>query len=468
MVNSRFGTPLESLNYTLQLALHQKGYRDSVEQEIKSLKKMIFENSPNLANGIFNKRLENLTGPGVKLNVMQITPHQIDLLHKRLQEPQQIQEQLELDWLYVIPQVRFNKIQLTTNAQIYESLFAFIQGFTGTLWSSETFPKVFQNPIQSDTAEKTFLIVWQDYLEHPKSLLVLADTPSYLAQIYSGHFKGSLMDEAGIFRGHSNFDIAQKIKADTGNKVAFYDDLNNLVSCCENGFQTVLKNKAPENHLVAFWDKKHTTGSDIKLMPDMTATMTVDFHITSRSFQQTVWRLRGLGNGQKVVTYAALSDDINIMRERLKNEWHLTPQSSFALGDLILYSVLNEDTKLDELKFRALKQKMKNIVIGQVLNKIFSENQLAGAMYSAYRPARDLFEKNLGKDLYLSMGIPVETQPIQTAIHAEKTKLLSASYLNGLNRADIENKVNHLIQIEEPALPKKSNILIKKMVTKSK
>lgn len=452
MVNSRFGTALESLNYTLQLALYERGYKESVASEIELLQRMFRAHRSGSIG--YKKRVEALVGPEGRLDIMRVTQSEIDSITHRLKNPEHIVQQLDLDWSYVVPQVKFNRKQLHTNAQIYQSLFAFIQGFSGTLWSAQTFPKIFQNPLYSDTAEKTFLVLWLDYLENPKPVLQLPET-HILSTLYDNDFKGSLMDEAGIFRAFSNFKIAQEIYAHTGKQVAYYDEKNNLLSCC--GYQK-------QGEWVAFWDKKHTTGSDIKLSPDMTAAMTIDFHLTSRNFQQTVWRLRGLGTGQKIAFYTAMPEDLSVIQEKLRKEWKIEPAEPFALGDLILYSVLNEDTKLDELKFRALKQKMKSVIIGEFLNQIFDQSATPDQMLMTYKIARSLFEVETGNvPLYKSMGMPTYLEETKKAVIDVEKQILEAPYLKTLysenlffktlNKGSIETEIRKLIQLEQGSLP---------------
>ncbi len=491
MVNSRFGTPVEALNYTIQMALERRNYGDMVEDEIESLKRMVEGGSEaKIRKGRFKERFERLVGEKYPYPIGAIGPKQIIDIAKDIGKKDRSAVQFDLVSRYVAPQVTVYPMQLQTNAQVYEALFKHVQGFTGTLWSADTFPKIFRKPRLSDTAEKTFLILWQDYLEQKekntsdvsfKSLQrgsyrgpqLLA---SLVQQIYTGWKKpGSFMDEAGVFRVFDNIAVAEEMLKVASNTdaniqgVIFYDAQDNLKIISASGTEDMSASKIPLNNRIAFWDKKHTTGSDLRLKSDMQAKVAVDHHTTSRGLQQTVWRLRGLGTGQQIVQYVALEDDLDIIKKRLKEEWKIKNIGELDLGDLILYVVVNQETRLGDLRFRAVKQKMKNVIVSRVLGDMFGKGPADTSVdvYSAamlYGTVRKLFEVSLEKDkLYLSMGLPRHELDVSEALDAEQKRVMSADYAKALKQGwfstgeayeQVDKAIEKLKREEEPLLPR--------------
>jgi hypothetical protein len=449
MESSRF-QPLETLNYTMQLHLQTREAKKFVLMEIEEIKALALKQSA-VAQAAFNKRQDRLLPKPRTYNVHTITPAQIDLVVDRLQLPASFGLLFEIIENLAISQVRAYPTQLHTSAQIYESLFLDVQGFTGTIWNHPTYPRIFKNPHLSNTMQKTLFILWEQRKNSP--VRAIPNVPPVAAteearlkflvgNIYNGPFSGSLMDEGGILRGFSNEDVAKQIRAlGRGmDKVIFYDEEDKIQVWSGAAASPIEKPQRITKNRVAFWDKKHTTGSDMRLTPTMKAVMTFDHHLNVRSLTQTVWRLRQLEVGQTMGGYLAFADSINVMLENLANEWGVSVPASapFDLGTLMLYSVVSQEARLGELRFRALRQKMNNVFVRMYMRKMFDEHATPAQVITMYPAARFLFEKQLGEQpLHIDMGRPLFKQPVANVLANIETDILRRPFADGLRNRQL-------------------------------
>lgn len=433
MKQSRFGTSLEALNYTLQMVLESRNFVPILTREFTYLDRLS-KTKP----AFFKKRFEEL-GLSGKYEISRISKQDIHQIAQEISHHSHIQKQFALIQSQVLKQVRVYPRQLVTNAQVYEALFKSVQGLSGTLWNTDTYPKIFRfsefEP--STTSEETFWTLWRD--QKPDAIHWVAPK---ISDVYSQAFNGSLIDEAGLFVAHSNDEIAKEIHHSINKKIAYYDQSNALRTYPEGPGQL--------EDFAAYWDKQHTTGSDLKLEKNMQARMTVDQHTLSRSFQQAAWRLRGLAKGQRINAFCLTPESHGIIETRLK-EWGINIPDAFGLGDLIVYVVANQETRLGELRVKAAKQKIKNIIVKQVVNRILGSSSAQDAIRT-YQTASKLFEVNLEKsELFEQLGYPITLMSSKSILDQYEASILHENKAYDALRAEIQE----LIRQENPKLPAK-------------
>ena len=100
----------------------------------------------------------------------------------------------------------------------------------------------------------------------------------------------------------------------------------------------------PKEELLAFWDQKHTTGSDIPLGSAATAIVTISRHTHSYEQLQSVWRLRGLHQGQKV-QFAIPEEEGAFIADALYRETGRSKDLPLETGDLFKYGWLKEQAR---------------------------------------------------------------------------------------------------------------------------
>lgn len=476
LVQSRFAADVEQVNYTLQKDLNTQDFAAYIGLEIEAIKKL-GAGSPN-----FYKLYQKIAGSFASIDIEELTPEHIRRIADTYKGAHKVSEQIRLIKNHALAQISSYQRQLQTNAQIYEFMFKIIYGLSGTLWSFSTFPDVFSDPILSDTSPLTILLL----LSMDASILPLAagNLPQQIAQIYqdwpvlpvsieddfvyAGWWEpGSLIDEGGIFSQYRNQEVAEAIVNWLVEKnipavegVIYYDDNDNIVIMDKNKLSTALSHTTiPLEKRIAYWDKKHTTGSDLKLLTTMKAKMTVDVHIKLRDIEQAGWRLRKLGQGQKVTQYISPENDLAMIRSTLNSVIGKTVIDQVKPVHLIAYSVLNQQEQLSSLlNWRAFSQRLKNklikVAMGDVLNvsissdesaKRYKENGVAG-----------LFAQVAPEHVFEIYGLPAELMKKDQAMQQEENQITARRAFKTYNTDQrIAQQLSKVMAHDQANLPDK-------------
>lgn len=450
---SRFGSPIEAVNYTIQQGLIKRNLRDQLDAKINALKVRNMLSASTAVQKDIAKQIKTLFGVDTPA-LTRITDTDLDNLAAELKtttDPKRVAVVLDLIKEHALSQLKTYETQLYTNAQIYGSLFKTISGFSGTLWSIKTFPDIFKDvgSAKSDTTAKTFMLLWQQYLAKKEldndftgiSPIVIADTDTaedVVNKITHGDENISIMDMGGILRVFTNLDVAKAMlpSADKAMGIIHYDSndeivvlgpAKDIVSPIET---TIVKDKELR---LAYWDKKHTTGSDFKLRAGMVGRMTFDHHSFSRDIEQTAWRLRGLADGQSVDEYVVIKEDLKIILTKMKQILGLEIEANeFDLGDLLLFGPVNQEVRLGDLLHRALKYKMSSSVSKEALDRMFAPGANNAKAYAVYKTFSSMFKKNINADPFIYMGFPLLMESKDKVLKEDKEALLSKTIKDAL------------------------------------
>ena len=481
MSRSRFGTEIESLNYAIQLSLERIDLKGLVNAEVDVLRRLVGKSKPQNRQR-HTDRVKKLLG-NLDVNLLEVEDGDIDEIAHRIAQNNEVDLKLNLIWRHVLPQLRTYQKQISTNAQIYGSIFKHVQGFSGTLWSAQTFPKIFEKAKISDTTERTFSVLWQSHKQQRENgdPIVLRLTGNQevdfvdhaVGVIYGGwEDPGSLIDDGGIFRGISNRRVAESILASDEvardsriGGVVFYDESDNLMILEKHSGEAVAfeRSQIEKDARIAFWDKKHTTGSDIPLRLDMSAKLTFDHNTFSRDLQQSVWRLRGLEKGQRVVQYVVLEADYPVVLGKLSELTGLEVPG-LGLAEVLLYVFLNQEDRLSDLTFRALRQKFKNVLVDNFLKMAFDTNLSESLILDEFKAHQFLFESTVSQNPYHVLGKKDEIVFAEEAAKGELDKVLkelAALQAKGMSTG-VHSQLNERLQkifLEEwPLLSEKVQI----------
>lgn len=480
-LRSAFGSDLESINYSIQLALIDLDFTKHVTKERDWL---TFEDLKNLTDAQrdnLRKRMLRLFGDEKPDSIDMFKnggERFVNLAASELKKPERIDVALDLIKTYALPQLKTYKDQLFTNAQIYSFLFNRVSGFSGTLWSVDTFPDIFKREQKSaETTAKTFMLLWEQYHDGrlnkgETGIKAIKDVPAseLVNAIYEDvgadgkPFDGSLMDLGGMLRSESNKGIAEKIEkiinvnaVDKDNGVVFYLDGELVVLDANGNIVDQSASAVDRNKRVAYWDKQHTTGSDIKLRITMKGRMTFDQHVFSRDIEQTAYRFRQLAEGQQIDQYAVLENDLQLMKGNMReilrdNSMDLT---NFDVGDLLLYGVIYQENKLGDLLHRALKYKMGSAVVEKVVAKMFTETPEQAA--KTYGTFSSLFTKSLIKEPHTYQGFPTVIESKSSVLSKDRQAILSDEIKRNITAwgvlGAVENTINKLTKDISPFLP---------------
>jgi len=473
LVQSRFAADVEQVNYTLQKDLNAQDFVPYIELEIEAIKKL-GAGSPN-----FSKLYEKIAGGFASIDIEELTPEQIQKIADTYKGINKVSEQIRLIKNHALTQISSYQRQLQTNAQIYEFMFKIVYGLSGTLWSFTTFPDIFHDPILSDTSPRTILTL----LSTDATILQLEDgnLSEQIAQIYQDEPKPvsivngivyggwyepfSLIDEGGIFSGYRNQEVAETIvgwlkekNINSVDGVIYYNDNDNIVIMDKNKISTALGHTTiPLEKRIAYWDKKHTTGSDLKLSTTMKAKMTLDVHIKLRDMEQSAWRLRNLGQGQGVKQYVLPRNDMAMIKNKLNAINGQIIIDRIKPVHLIVYSIINQLEQLSTLlNWRAFSQRLKNklikVAMEDVLNvsissdesaRIYKENGVAG-----------LFAHVAPEHVYEIYGLPTELMKKDEAIKQEENQVAARQAFRKYNTDEkIAQQLNKVVAKDAANLP---------------
>ena len=360
-IGSQFGTALENMNYAIQMHLAKGITLDMVQNEIEDIRTNVIAEMRYLSRGLTAadcpsyERFLRLVD-SVPYNLFALAPHEMLQIQRHINSNPRLQ--IEFIRSRVLPQIKNYPAVLHAATSLFPLLAPHSKGFSGTLWNTRAFPRAYRHIYMSDTEERTIRRIAADSPEHVVVLAVpSSDVGALVSEIFSER-KGSFADHGGLFRGVENREVADAMLArlPSGKKgVAYYDESDQIMVVMKGLARPIPIASCGllKEEIIAYWDQKHTIGSDIQLAPDMEAAVSVSIHTLMSGLLQAVWRLRGIERGQRV--FFVLSEkDRKMIAERLER---MTGRriSEITLKDLLFYVKANEATRQAKDASRALR-----------------------------------------------------------------------------------------------------------------
>ncbi len=449
LTTSRFASELEVINYSIQSHLEEGQAQRLLPKELKRLKEAYTKAQAGVGqeailaqgNAIFYDLL-----PGMFLRKNTVTGKYIDYLNKNP----------ELYLQILLPnleqQLQVYESELHTNSLIYLSMFAGIQGISGTLWNRDTFPKFYDRQHISDTQAKTLALIHTHSAEAVKVVDMPDRTPTAtkVSLLFSDSAETSLIDQGGFFRGIPNKDVVAALsamKADSCENYLFYDH-RGFLQMMQDGHTVAPYDPHGLDRKVTcgYWDQSHTTGADYKVAENNLALLTVSKHSILRDLLQAVWRLRGLDKGQRV-NFAISMADMQYMDRLMTNEV-ANPIPSKKRSGLLSFLMTNEASLLSKQNFRAISYRFKN----ELITAFFKALQEKPQNYAEImRDFRFLFEEKRVTPIYKRYGrVQVKLQS-REAIQKLRDRLLERANVknliekNYLGEKWLRNRLNAII-----------------------
>ncbi len=447
-LSSQFGSDLEMIDYTTLLHLVKGIETEIVERELNQIKEIVLREvdalrTKDIRQAPSYQRFIELAGSD-RYPLFTLKPNEIEEIRQKINQTSRLKLQLIRSW--ILPEISTYPRQLFTNGHIFPLLVAEIRGFSGTNWNSQTFPKALDRRFQSDTREYTLHL-----LEAQKTALLLCQGSDPLL---SGITDQSLIDRGGIFRQMKNREVARRLLENSPNaKGVVYYEKDDLKVLTRNQAEPIAYSACPipKEELLAFWDQKHTTGSDIPLGSAATAIVTISRHTHSYEQLQSVWRLRGLHQGQKV-QFAIPEEEGAFIADALYRETGRSKDLPLETGDLFKYGWLKEQARGKEHSARALGFKFANELIAPILKQIADPAQPL--------PKREvlegLFYKEKAKDPYERYGRIVRSLPKERAVENQVAKVLLSQALQEMTpsaQEEISQNIKEIAAAELPYLP---------------
>ena len=207
-LSSRFASPLEILNLSIQTWLLSESLEIMLAKEINFL----------------NSKLKLIANPVSKRKILdRYRPY---LLNKETigtnDQIRQVALMLKNDPKGSIQLLKHQMVRsikkyiqmIHTNAQVYSLLFKRVQGFSGTLWNKDTFPEVFDpnKTYPSDTLTKTIYLL---LAKNPHEVTFLDETKASLSDkvddVLRAQKDSSIIDLAGHFKGIQRKLVAEEL-----------------------------------------------------------------------------------------------------------------------------------------------------------------------------------------------------------------------------------------------------------------
>eukprot|EP01040_Poterioochromonas_malhamensis_P020358 gene20358-24281_t len=154
----------------------------------------------------------------------------------------------------------------------------------------------------------------------------------------------ALIDTGALITGYSNLEVAKQL-LDRGltwcDGVVFLDDDDKqqvLVRATGRVVSAEQCGVSLEKRF-AFYDQIHTTGMDIKHVVNATACVTLGKDMVFRDFVQGAYRMRGIGNGQKIRIFV-IPEVKELMQRELKDAIIPVPGRDEIANDNVLEDIV--------------------------------------------------------------------------------------------------------------------------------
>ncbi len=450
LLESRFGSDLEALNYTLQSHLENHDVLSLLQEELENWK-INYKRKNNNNKQIYLKFIHNFLPNITEKRFLELDKNELNPYAEAINQNPKLILKLLVEPLN--RHLRMYNHQMSTNPLIYTSLFKKIQGVTGTLWNLDTMADFFdpKKVKYSDTMEKTLMYLWEKSADEVATLKVPLDNASIESRVqalFENRPLGSVIDQGGLFKGYSNEDVAKFIlaQANSENKIRniIYYDKDNAIKVYSNDGSYKDYNPALLNReeTIAYWDLPHTTGSDLKVSENDQAVLTVNKNTILRDLMQSAWRLRSLHRGQKA-NFAMLDSDFEYMKEYLQNNFNrsLIKPGILSKGELIFYTFAKESDARNFQIYRSISLSMVDEIIKPVIHFMMTHEMSNEAYGELYKISKALFEVSFPKKSYEIYGFPVVEIPTKNALSLLKR--------NVMNRKDLKLLSDSLVNTKE-------------------
>ena len=214
-----------------------------------------------------------------------------------------------LDRLFPVV-MNFQKIKLSASGEDLggDMLFDVRLGFSGT--PSNLLPKSMQ-PCRMEPGSEARIVRLLSDPTYVDTTHITEWTPDSLLDFVANHRSSggtgfhALIDRGALITGMTNIEVARAL-LDKGLEgmqgCIYFDDRNHKMVLLRGQAQPMPLSECgiPKAQRFAFYDQVHTVGQDIKMTRDAVAAVSLGKDVTLRDFSQACWRMRQLGEGQRI------------------------------------------------------------------------------------------------------------------------------------------------------------------------
>jgi len=383
-LGSQFATPYIIINYTFQYYRKYGIARDLVVKVIEELQSQALEQlreHPGLRleqtaawQQFLAMRGEQGRSDEHKLPLFNLTKKQFKLITQETNED--FSRQRAFINTAILPHMELFTHKVSCSSHNLAAFFKRnISGFTGTLWNSKSMHTKFRSIPEAGTTSKTIDLLWRN--SQTRILLIKeGNTKKMLEQIDAGRGQTDfrlISDAGGYFKQGDNRSIALTMAEHYAQPVLFYNQQNEQTIISSQGHeQSASESLVAEDERMTFLDQSHTTGADVRQKHDAVGLVSIGRNMLLRDLLQSVWRLRALEKGQKVIFL------VNAEAAAIIDLTRPDRESDITFADILRFVIVNQLRQQGKDNFKALRQELANtsqILLLDILLSDFSYEQ---------------------------------------------------------------------------------------------
>jgi hypothetical protein len=375
--NSEFASILAQINYTILSHINtslDKGVFILILQSLKKKYMTALKISSESAENI-NQDFSRVVGEGFAILDVDLNDSiAVNELYLKLKDNLSLKRHALSK--YILPGIRFNKLQIKSNAQNLICLFNSMQAFTGTPYNHLTLAPMLTYTKFTDYDK----IVVDKIIENTLSVIHI-NGDNVLSQMYkkcanNGEVR-AIIDQGALFKDISNYDIAVQLRDILHDSDILYilyfneDGELSALPCDKNLPIQLIGSSEPEiiesilqskpNKCFTYYDQRHATGTDILQMDNAQALVTINEATMLQGLLQACMRMRKLGEGQKI--HLIISAQIA----------HNMPN----VQSIIQYTEINQNNSLIEDCYIAARQKIAAVITDDLRNKLLKIDDMS-------------------------------------------------------------------------------------------
>lgn len=434
--SSEFADRWETLQKTLMMLAATPCSLQIAKNMIGYIRKKIVEETGSSLNTLKTetvtfKNVSAIIPPGIDPLSLRVSDQaDVELIHEALMTRSPCAIRLLFSYALdeIFSKMKFPVEQITSNALNMTSMFASVQGYSGTIDNVNILPRRVEFESHLDNEKNNggiALKLIEDFHNAQVHQLNEDDLKRPIQEIVSKVFQGqqqsklsAIIDVGAFFKNFKNLTVAESILfllKDRIHVVLYYDEISNQVKFVKQGGvyghvaqtdpESIFKATQCEvEHRFTFYDQRHITGSDIPQPIDGSAVLTVGPRVLLRDILQGTLRMRKFMTSQTVQLVSSEAT-FKLYQSRCGS---IEPVAAFKVSNVLELGAMNEDEKQlaenRKLAFSKIDDEIRSFILDEI---VFDRSTIASWFKS---PLKKLFIRTIREDP-LSWMTPVTPKP---------------------------------------------------------
>lgn len=449
---SQFANEHITINFTIQTYLKKSLPNSVIEKVLQNLQKKVrddFKKGIQKKDSKAWKKFCELKGD-YNMSLFKYKSEDIVELHKKINAD--INTKLKCITRLILPNLQLFEKKMSCNSLNLVAFFKILSGFTGTLWNGKSMHGKIDPRPALGTDSKTLSFLWENSLDSVHTIKEGTALQMLSELQEKGVTYDVVSDSGGYFKTGANNEIAQTIEKFLKKPVVFFR--KDKLDITTGNYTTT----PPKNRLT-FLDQIHTVGSDVKQKRNARAILTISRNMLLRDLLQSAWRLRELDKSQRVI-FVMTHDVEEIIRETLK----LTKVDKITFREILLFTIHNQSKRQGLDNFKTLKQEMKSISQGILLESLLNPKLTAEQRNLVFQELRNTWIKPTyirPKDLFGQIVMERDSKKIieleidDCNLFLDKLFAKLPFLADSTTYQDYKNDINKIVERLKDHVPKK-------------